>query len=832
MTKLPLNPDDCEKRAVNLRPAPCGALTATGTPRTLPATPGIEPYGCIDPGYGTLHLLCRDSGGSLAITDTGGHRIGCPDDITDILPAGAGNFAGITAAGNVPMLYEPAQNAYRALTPAHALPAITLHSSDAGEIAATAGERTLSAGYQGAMHLLTRDTDALTADITGAYDRIRATADAAGAFIQPVLVRYRLLDSGGHDLYVSPPVLLSSGGSGVQGTEAVSVRLGSDSKGRTTVPEYTLRLRAYRVSAYIPAALAKAWEGYAHSYIIEVSPQIDTLDTSRRASYSLNPRSDSQRMLSLRIPGADCAEAILTRSVPAMTDSFDRHCRTLACGLLSEAAASGLALTDIDFADTIAPARRYAAVKAAAASQKATDEATAALRLPHSFMPRGSAVSGRARLWFAPEALRFAGYSIQHYGAGQPEKPAMAVRMAARVEFADGGSVAVSSVETASFTALMNPLITYPRADAVRIVFILRDAGGRCLEAVMPLRPTPGRNAAYYLHPGGKAFDFGDVAVEIPEFYVPAADAVKESFPCHCAIADESNPLKPTDVQAAGAGRVTGVAGCFNATSLVETPRFAVFAEGGTLRLATSMEKGVPAIKSIRRIDSRALNGEAALCSGGAKVYALLGGDLTELSGTTVRTLTRGITAPDDREAALGYSRRGELWISTATRLLIRCCDTSGYYLRLATDADGHTAVPRYRHMLSAGGELYGTSSLTGELSVLSQECAGDTYIGWTERVCAPDRRRPARLRRIIIGATAAHADMHVAVTDAYGPGPHDSMMPRGRESARIAEIHVRGMLYAPIAYPVVCAPVSAARVSVKGFVNAGMRLDYIDLCF
>ncbi len=831
MTKLPLNPDDCEKRAVNLRPDTDGTLTATGTPRTLSATAGAEPYGCIDAGDGTLHLLCRDLSGSLVITDTGGHRIGCPDDITDILSAGADSFAGITAAGTVPLLYAPEQNAYRALTPAHALPAISLYSSDAGEIAATAGERTLSAGYQGAMQLLTRDADALTADITGAYDRIRTTADAAGTFVQPVLVRYRLLDSDGHDLYVSPPVLLSSGGSGVQGTEAMSVKLGSDSKGRTTVPEYTLRLRAYRVNAYIPAALAKAWEEYAHSYIIEVSPQIDTLDTSRRASYSMNPRTESQRMLSLRIPGADCAEAILTRAVPAMIDSFDRHCRILARGLLSEAAASGLALTDINFADTIAPARRYAAVKAAAATQKTTDEATAALRLPHSFMPRGSAVSGRARLWFAPEALRFAGYGIQHYGAGEPEKPASAVRMAARVEFADGGSTAVSSIETERFTALMNPLITYPRADAMRITFILRDAGGRCLEAVVPLRPTPGRNAAYYLHPGGKAFDIGDIATEIAQFYVPAADAVKESFPCHCAIADESNPLKPTDVQAAGAGRVTGVAGCFNATSLVETPRFAVFAEGGTLRLATGMEKDMPVIKSIRRIDSRSLNGEAALCSGGAKVYALLGGDLAELSGTTVRTLTRGITTPDDKEAALGYSRRGELWISTAAKLLIRC-DTGGYYMRLETGADGRTAVPRYRHMLSAGGELYGTSSLTGAISVLSQECAGDTYIEWTERVCAPDRCRPARLRRVVIGATASHADLHMAVNDAYGPGPHDSTMPRSRASAKIAEIRMQGMIYAPIVYPVVSAPVCAARVSVKGLVNAGMRLDYIDLCF
>lgn len=839
-TVFPLSASHAEARAVNLRPDKDrqGALVAVGMPVPVGAAGRLSPLRgiCVTDAQGTRadHLLCRNLGsGSSCVIDSEGRAIAFPSQVSNLIDAGDNHFLGFTDSGIVPVIFDSAKGFYRALPAAASLEPFVFRTFSTGRVSVSVSPRTLSANYATASHLADNDIAAVSADVSDACRRISAIADSVGALLQPVLVRYRLLDHSGRDVYVSNPVMLSPEDIGPQYLVSAEASVTTNDKGRSVVGEYTFGLQSFQVGFTVPASVASAWKGYARSYVVEISPQLDPLDLSRRIICSMNPRTDSQRSLTILLPGAEAALQHVIGAVPAFIDHFDSQCRTLCSGLLAEADTpdGGLTVQCVPFTEPVPVDRRYALTASAIASRKPVDSVLASLQLPHSPVPSGVVVSGNAALWHGLQSVRFPGYSPVHYFQGRESPCSSVSRLAAHVEFADGSSSVVSCTRSGGIPSGLNPLIVYPSPDAVKITFVCL-IDGVCRKFEYPLRPTPCRKAAYWLRPDcmPAPFDNSGESADIDGFYIPAASPAPVPYPAFCAVSPVTNLLKIISVQPVGVGHVIAACESSSSASLVDSPKFTVFTGRGIHRLTVSSDAACPEIRSSRLVDRRVLASPDALCSDGGVIYALAGGDLLGIGGNKVSTLMRGLcTQAGSADAALGFSPRGELWISLPDRLLVRDSLTAACYFRLQPDG----SVPRYSRMVALSGALYALEQ-GGLLCDLARESVDLMKVEWHERrILAGPAAPPRRIRAMRLGLDTLFADGVVQLLTPCGAGPFDSLMPQGASAGTspIASLRVSGKITAPVTVPVIAPPLSEVRLRLDMNINSGARINFIGLC-
>lgn len=839
MKNIPTSIHDTENRVVNLRPdeASPGTMVAVGYPAEIDLPGWLSPVRSINVsdagGNPCMHLLCHTSDGGPAImARVGGEgTVSFPSAVRDLIPLGENRFLGISASGNMPVIYDPDEDAYKALPPASELPPIVFGSFMVGQLSATVAGRTLSGNYSTATQLGEADARAVGNDVSDAYMRIVEAADAGAAMMQPVILRYRLLDRRGQTLYVSPFVMLSSADAGLQAQVTAIAPLSTDDKSRSVVGEYTLRMQSYRINAFIPAALADIWKGYAHSYVVEVSPQIDPVDISMKPAIYMNPRTSAQRTLTLCLPGADSASILFSNAVPACIDNFDSYCQVLHSGLLSEIdPVSGSAVYNLSCGNAVSPSARYGLIRTIISGRKPTDTVLTSLQLPHSVVADDMVLSGNAALWHGLAPVRFYGYTPLHYACGDPVSASSASRFAAAVDFADGSRTVVSAVRTGDTHPYMNPLICYPRADAVRITMICL-VDGECRRYEFPLTPTPCRKAAYWLRPSGQALPFASEGSAGGSFHVPASEVAEEKLPSYCCVSPAANLLKITSALPVGTGSVRAACECASASSIVDSPRFAVFTDEGIHRLTISADASDPQIRSSRRIDRRTVVSSSALCCHGGTVYAVAGNELVSLTGTRIRTLARGFTSDSLNPPSVGMTGRGELWISSGGLLAIYLPDSGGFCFRQLNFGK----IPRFGRMVSAGGSLYASDiSDGGRLYDLSRETDAPVDVEWTEvRTLARPGSRRVRLRGIELGMRAMNASGSVDVLGDVCAGPHDALMPQHRAAklSPLASLRIGGTVSSPVFIPVVAPPLRSIRLRVRMCLNPGARLQYIEPC-
>ncbi|MDE7124910.1 MAG: hypothetical protein K2O12_00300, partial [Muribaculaceae bacterium] len=469
--------------------------------------------------------------------------------------------------------------------------------------------------------------------------------------------------------------------------------------------------------------------------------------------------------------------------------------------------------------DTISPGERYARLCAIAGKQGRTDRILSWLQLPHSANSTERVVSGNAILAYGLSSLRFAGYRASHYMAERPAATGTPSRMAVSVHFTDGSASTVSYIDTETSTLRLNPMIAYPRADAVRMSFIFTWEG-RPMKAEIPLNPSAANKWAYYLREDGKAFSLTDIAEPVDEFHVPASSSVYDDLGHYCSVSPVENPLRPTDAGVIGNDRIISAIDCSNSTSLVETPRFAIFTTGGMHRMSVSAAD-VPTIRSLRKTDCRILNKATATATDGSCVYAILSGDLVCFNGTKAKTLRRSVISPAE-DVALGFSRTGELWISTPERLMVCIVDSLTFYDRSIPE-DINTA-PFYTAMTNADGELFGCCSQSGMMQMLSREQTCLNSFFWTE--CLRTEKgccRTLRPSHIIVSATGNEMQMRIT---ARLPSCPDST-----DTAHIARIDIKGRLRTPLRYPLACGPTGRIRVTAEGHALSGTQIKSIELC-
>lgn len=506
------------------------------------------------------------------------------------------------------------------------------------------------------------DTRDLTEDVMSAYEDLAVTAAASGYFLQPVVARYRLEDTGGAALYVSPPVMVCAP-SGFQCTGRRSMAMAD---GYSRREDGTLGAEVYRmVLSGSRGGLPERWAAEVARLVVEVSEQLHPVDFGGQVTTAIERTGTDSASVAWRFPGmsagmADAPRLIqgLVRSVVNAGDEAFRVAAVFARPFASEEVSFTI---DPPGAVHSSPRDQAAALKRleGLAVKAVTGGVTQRCRLPHRFVAATGAVAGESVLWGDLTLQRFEGYPVDSFAMGasedQPWEAAVVVTMASGEE-----RVAVSSSGVTGAPVALSPLLSYPSADASEMTVMISRSGVLYRFNCRLTASADGRSA-FYIDPGLKPI--------VPEatggqFIVPATKALSEQCPSAVVTVPATDPLNAVAESSVPPGRVTAIA---------VSPVSGALWDSGRLRVYLMTDSGImlgrhtkAGFSDIRRIDFRGVASPScvALTADRTRPLAVIAGnDLVAVSGSKVATLSRGVGM-----TAVGWdSVTGDLWLADSS---------------------------------------------------------------------------------------------------------------------------------------------------------------------
>jgi len=782
---LSVNTTEC----LNLRPDPTGApaLTAVGKPaKAAPA--GHIPLLYFSTPEGMLLLTCL--GDELYITDDKNNttHAGCAGS-KPLCALYAGDSLHVMTESGIRTLSYPGFKMLPALQ-AENYPAICLRAvAGPRNLRADVGARTLSGNYRQESTLSEADARAVGADIRNAYATLASEALAQGVMMQPALARYTLLDSGGHTLFTSPPVLLGTS----QCLRPLRLECGSDG----LLQGYTLSADTWRPELTVPQHGFEA----VHSVRVSLTPQLQPVDADATPEIRLTHQAAATTVI-VKLKGSATAvdtqnPAGARRTIEEITARMDMAERTVA----NIAAAPGT--TEIECSPGTMPAEELASLRKVLSRPVTEAGMNATTMAPHSFAARCCAAAGDTALWGNISPHRYAGYPAGVLAASTEKR---AWKAFVSVEFAGGNERTVWTGEGDTDAPVMfGPLLSYPSPDAVRMTIGVRAEGRTQAVQSFALTPAPGERAAIYVHPSLAPFALTENATG---YSVPETVTAAKTLPDTIIATDTATP---TVALAMRSGFGTEIKSVLPATSSTASwdfgrTRFYVFGLGGiyTAALNSARDTLVAGQLDKRRVESR----DAVTSAADGGVYAMAGGDLLKVGQHSTSTLLAGCGY-----RALAWDKtHAELWCFANEAMTDVLC-TAGKSLR------------KYRRDTGAA-----TSVLSGECGAfivtdtgvlaLHREARSLTRVAWRGHV-APAGGKRCGMRGVLLHAAGSNLHMDIGL---YASG----MLAAEPDATLLARL--RGQLRSAIRLRTAMRHVRHIEISAEGTAGPDFTLSRIDL--
>jgi hypothetical protein len=570
-------------------------------------------------------------------------------------------------------------------------------------------------------------TSAITAAVCKAYREIVEGARLAGAFLQPVVARCKLLDGDGHVVHVTQPVAVMLQG----GAPLVSAwQFGSDDGGETVRSEM-VSANAYRLRVTVGESIPEAWRKIVRTLQVEVTPQFHPIDFGGSASVNLGRASSTEKFVRVTLPGVErglsatrtiASEALLRRAV----ERFDSIAETVAYINNPYAGGVDVCLSVATPADVADEADNMAAALAKAAPERVS-AALARVSLPHSFVADGVAAGGEAVVWANIKAKRFGGYGAMAYAAMHVAKHYSGYTA---ITFGSGERVVTAISGDYAPTSLC-PLISYPSAEATAFelsIAIDGESGMRTLSVA--LTPDATGQCAMYVSPtlAPIAFEVGAVTT------APAAVAGEEAASGYVGVSGNAAVPQVKAVCSVG-DNVTAVLAARSGSSAWEyrRARFYAFCNDGIKLLTTNAALSECAVNLL---DRRSIVNRHCTADGGNAVYALCDSDLVRLSANSVKSIARNVCG--DRVA----------WIAADNEVVVaNTDDNEAVHYLLDSDADSYNSTLVVRDgWLAAAGSAYAEAE-QGLVDLGSRSAAESTAVRWA--ACCEGSARE-RLPRVV----------------------------------------------------------------------------------
>ena len=466
---------------------------------------------------------------------------------------------------------------------------------------ASVPQRKLSKTYTLTDHSLNvADNASLTSDLLDAYTALREASDAAGVFAQPVITRCRYLDDEGQTVFVTPPKLISPLG-GFQCTATVTSSIDNDSAYRGAI---NLSANTFKIKVEFPAVLCRQ----VAKVIVEATPQLDMVNFNAMATAAVMRNSDGRLYIRTSLPTAPsspfgrksltnaCLEHLETLYSPltVISNPFNgqKHAVTVGC----------ISTGGTEVKTSIAALRSTISAPAKPAADNGIIGQGA---IPHAVSAACHARNGDTILLGDLTVVPFAGYSIDCFAAETADLP---WKSSILVEFAgDNNEKVVSYAQGDSGAPLtLNPILSYPRADARKMTVFLQ-AGGLCYMREFDLKPTINRDMACFVNDNAEPIVMTDHPADF--FIVPAENPVVHRYPGTIATASARSPDLPRDFRRVTDNPVTAISHAPGSTSGWDyvRARFYLFSPDGTFTAITDSA----GIRNINKVDHRSVSHHA-----------------------------------------------------------------------------------------------------------------------------------------------------------------------------------------------------------------------------
>lgn len=618
-----------------------------------------------------------------------------------------------------------------------------------------------------------------------AYRDIAETLGRTGQYLQPVMVRCRLLDADGRLLHLTPPVCVVPD-YGPQLTETLHLEMNGEEVSGTTVEGRGFKLKV-TIAGSVPAALASR----VASIQALALPQFHCCDMMGKAAVTISRRG-----------GASGAAVTANSVLPGLSAGLNAANLRRAFAMF-DTSATEIAVIDRPFdadspkefvidapavADVAADAATFR--KALAARAVRISEGIARMSLPHTFSASVTAANGGRRVFSGLRRHAWRGFTAASFAAGTISENATVCKV--KITMADG-SVLQSTVTADFRPEKVGPVLSYPDARARRLTL---QAG--TLGISVDLQPDMSEAHAIWVaadgRPAALSSDFdtitGPDTVQAKD--MPGMLAVTESG----TVTHVCNP--GMRVRAIVAARTAGSAWDFGRS------RFYLLGPDGIHMLAVSGKA-----LSTSLIDSRAVESALRVCPAGDSVFLLAGTNLLRLSGNRAASLpglwnydrlgfdeVRGeliLANPDDNEAAAVNPDDSRLPSYTFPLVL--------------PDASA-------RAWLACGGKIY---ALTSDGTV----CLTERHTVTTENICVrwsavltPARPEKTALSAVTIPVRASRIDGTFDVERAW----------LGRK-ALIFKFKIKGEVRTPLRCTLPVRPVLDLRMTLDASVSPDFRL-------
>lgn len=532
-------------------------------------------------------------------------------------------------------------------------PAIAIVAAETSERTASFGASPLQGPYvHGEGRLAPVDQKYLTVDALRAYRNLISTAADYGEMIQPSLMRYRMVDSRGESLYESPVVLVSAD-AGFQVMGSLSMGVSTD---RTTRNGATLYAKGYKPALMLTSEPDPVWAERVEAIEVLASPQIHPIDFEGEC----NGRVMSTDVITFNLPGTGGIEGeseYLRSLVSRMVELSEQTMRVVArierpFGPRGLIVGTRQRMNVLRMADARAEWRQQQRLLA-----KHYYPATGVIERfasPHRFTASMVARAGAVLLYANPVQLPFAGHSLESMATRFVDG---AWSASVVVTLGDEGEQVVwSGSGTGKCPHGISPVLSYPSQRATSMTIYFTDPTGRSYRHEMPLTAVPGRELAYYVHPGLKPWNLSTI---VGGWSRPEPTAKPRPLEGYVVAALTPRPhtllsalkVSPSPIKALTAASRSASAFDFGKA------HFYAASAWGICSIATS---GTSILASASLIDRRGVSSPSMMTVGADRSYALASGDLLELSGNRTTVLARNIGAK-----GIGWSSAhgGELWL-------------------------------------------------------------------------------------------------------------------------------------------------------------------------
>lgn len=806
-------------KCLGLRPRPCGGLRPTAGMKRLSSNAQMRPLTSLNAGGKELTIF--STGTELWLRR--GPLTGTAPlvrQLSPVLPAPAVCAAGGDGEATLMLEAEDGTRScvrlatdgmtVRLLADPSGYPSLSLTSQGAGSYQAVMAPRTIPGESLSSMVPDRKTAAALCDDFADAYCHCAEAALGAGAYIQPALVRYRLLDARGRRLFESAPVLLSRDGLGQSSPSGYIERtLTPDG----TAAAHTLSTDGWRPVLGIPAGFATAAPDVACVEVL-VSEQFHPWHPDAAPAVTIAHRGDS-KLVRVSLPGTGCGLTVIT-------EEASRLRLTLAAARMDmiEHCAARIALSGGDTAARSITTAVCPPAAGVAGSVRRMDAALATrpqvpalplLTWPNRLWARHVACDAGIIAWADLAGLRFGGYPPCSMAISRSAATGH-WRMGVSVTFAGGTEKTVTEEEgTGNPPSLLSPVLCYPAADAVEMRVQLVH-GTSTFDRRFALTPDPSGRIAIYISPGFAPVDLSQGKMKL--FEVETSVNVAHAYADATAISSPDSPCEATAVARTGTGApVTGIAatGSGNQAWDFGRHRFVLGSADGLYSLAVSHGR-----HSMRRIYPQGLQRGDALASAGSHgVYALLTGDGGSGGATLVNIASSGRVKILDSDAAgpfLQFLPGTERLITGAGSVFMPGSDMeyASPCLEGATGAFSCTSVPVLR---GKGGGLY----LPEE-----EEAEDGSTVDWQCTLDGP----AARPRDIILDMASSHADLLVELRQ-------DTLGSAATEAPVVCEARIHGSICGPLRLKPHGRRSSTARMRMRisGQVSQDFVFRTITLC-